>query len=180
KLRLDRLTNLQKPALTVPLKLTATAVLAGRHVDVTLDSETLTPTPAKLQVKGGHDLSTGTGSATVALSSPAFKKGGLQPADLSPAFGGLVSGLEGTAALAGTLRWTARTITPDLTVTLKAARSTSSLALTGTLSLAGQAIEGSAISVTVTAPDAGLRNPAVARVKKLSVQPQAAGGQRIV
>src|SRR5262249_5614662 len=107
-------------------------------------------------------------------------KGGPQPADLFPAFGGLVSGLEGTAALAGTLRWTARTITPDVTVTLKAARSTSSLALTRTLSPAGPAIEGSAISVPVPAPDAGLRNPAVARVKKLSVQPQAAGGQRIV
>src|SRR5262249_27787706 len=127
-LSLDRLANLQKPALTTPLKLTATTVLAGRHVEFTLDGATLTPAPAKLQVKGGHDLSTGTGSATVALSSPAFKKGGLQPGEIVPALAGLVQGLDGTAALAGTVRWTGRTLSPNLTLSLKTARATSSVA----------------------------------------------------
>ena len=88
KFTIARLSNLQKPAMTQPLKLSGTATLAGSHLDFTLAGETLTKTPAKLQAKGKHELGNGSGSATVALAPLAFKRGGAQPGDQFPILAG--------------------------------------------------------------------------------------------
>lgn len=124
KLSVARLTNLQKPVLVAPLKLTGNATLAGSQLDFTTAGETITKTPAKLTAKGKHDLAKGSGGATVALAPVAFKRGGFQPGDLIPALAGptlagQVGDVEGSAGIAGTLAWTAKGLTPSLTLTFK-------------------------------------------------------------
>ena len=119
KFSIARLANLQKPVLVAPMKLSGSGQLAGAALDVTLAAETLTKTVAKLQAKGSHDLVKGSGNATIALAPVPFKQGGFQPADLVPSLAGLAQDVDGSAGIAGTLRWTAKTLTPDLTVTLK-------------------------------------------------------------
>lgn len=155
-----RLTNLQKPAMTQPLKLTGTASLTGSHVDFTLAGETLTKTPAKLQAKGKHELGNGSGSATVAVAPLAFKRGGLQPGDLFPILAGQVKDLDGTVGIAGTLRWTAKALTPDLTLTLKDVSLPTSSAqvqsINGAIKLSGfwppVTPGGQSLTATITAP----------------------------
>jgi hypothetical protein len=119
KFSIARLANLQKPVLVAPMKLSGSAQLAGTALDVTLAAETLTKTAAKLQGKGSHDLAMGSGNATFALAPVAFKQGGFQPGDLVPGLAGLARDVDGSAGIAGTLRWTAKSLTPDLTLTLK-------------------------------------------------------------
>ncbi|HSY84934.1 MAG TPA: YdbH domain-containing protein [Verrucomicrobiae bacterium] len=160
KFSVARLTNLQKPAMTQPLKLSGTAALAGSHLDFTLAGETLTKTPAKLQAKGKHELGNGSGSAAVAVAPLAFKRGGLQPGDLFPILAGQVKNLDGTVAIAGTLRWTAKALTPDLTLTLKDVSLPTSSAqiqsINGAIKLSGfwppATPGGQSLTATITAP----------------------------
>jgi Dicarboxylate transport len=160
KFSVARLTNLQKPAMTQPLKLSGTAALAGSHLDFTLAGETLTKTPAKLQAKGKHELGNGSGSAVVAVAPLAFKRGGLQPGDLFPILAGQVKNLDGTIAIAGTLRWTAKALTPDLTLTLKDVSLPTSSAqiqsINGAIKLSGfwppMTPGGQSLTATITAP----------------------------
>ncbi|HEY2111507.1 MAG TPA: YdbH domain-containing protein [Dongiaceae bacterium] len=160
KFSVARLTNLQKPAMTQPLKLSGTAALAGSHLDFALAGETLTKTPAKLQAKGKHELGNGSGSATVAVAPLAFKRGGLQPGDLFPILAGQVKNLDGTVAIAGTLRWTAKALTPDLTLTLKDVSLPTSSAqiqsINGAIKLSGfwppVTPGGQSLTATITAP----------------------------
>jgi hypothetical protein len=119
KFTLARLTSLQKPASTVPLKLTGTATLAGPNLDFTATGNSLSKTPARIVAKGRYQLGANSGSATVSLDPVTFKPGGLQPGDLWPALAGAVRDLDGTVALAGTLSWKATALTPDMTLTLK-------------------------------------------------------------
>jgi len=119
KFSVARLTNLQKPGLVAPLKFSGSATLLGPLLDFTLAGETLTKSPAKLQAKGKHDLAKRNGGATVTLSPVVFKRGGLQPGDLFPSLAGMAQDVEGSAGLAGTLTWTDKALTPDLTLTLK-------------------------------------------------------------
>jgi hypothetical protein len=119
KFSIARLTNLRKPALVAPAELGGSATLSGMQLEFSLAGETLTKTPAKLQVKGKHDLAKGSGSATASLAPVAFKRGGLQPGDPFPALAGLAQDVEGSAGIAGTLAWTAKALTPALTLTLK-------------------------------------------------------------
>jgi hypothetical protein len=114
-----RLANLQKPVLVAPMKLSGSGQLAGTVLDVTLTAETLTKTAAKLQAKGSHDLAKGGGNAAIALAPVTFKQGSFQPGDLVPTLAGLAQDVDGSAGIAGTLRWTAKALTPDLTLTLK-------------------------------------------------------------
>jgi Dicarboxylate transport len=160
KFSVARLTNLQKPAMTQSLKLSGTAALAGSHLDFTLAGETLTKTPAKLQAKGKHELGNGSGSAAVAVAPLAFKRGGLQPGDLFPILAGQVKNLDGTVAIAGTLRWTAKALTPDLTLTLKDVSLPTSSAqiqsINGAIKLSGfwppMTPGGQSLTATITAP----------------------------
>jgi hypothetical protein len=160
KFTVARLTNLQKPAMTQPLKLSGTAMLAGSHLDFTLAGETLTKTAAKLQAKGKQELGNGSGSATVAVAPLLFKRGGLQPGDLFPIMAGQVKDLDGTVGIAGTLRWTAKALTPDLTLTLKDVSLPTSSAqiqsINGAIKLSGfwppVTPGGQSLTATITAP----------------------------
>jgi hypothetical protein len=160
KFTIAKLTNLQKPAMTQPLKLSGTAALTGSHLDFTLAGETLTKTAAKLQAKGKHELGNGSGSATVAVAPLAFKRGGLQPGDLFPILAGQVKDLDGTVGIAGTLRWTAKALTPDLTLTLKDVSLPTSSAqiqsINGAIKLSGfwppVTPGGQSLTATITAP----------------------------
>jgi hypothetical protein len=119
KLSIARLTNRQKPALVAPVKLSGSATLVGPLLDFTLNCETLTKSPAKLQAKGKHDLAKGNGGAAVTLAPIAFKREGPQPGDLFPSLAGMAQDMKGSAGLAGTLAWTVKALTLDLTLTLK-------------------------------------------------------------
>jgi len=160
KFTIARLSNLQKPAMTQPLKLNGTATLAGSHLDFTLAGETLTKTPAKLQAKGKHELGNGSGSATVALAPLAFKRGGAQPGDQFPILATVAKDIDGSVGVAGTLRWTAKTLTPDLTLTLKNLSFPTSSAeiqsINGAIKLSGfwppVTPGGQSLTATITAP----------------------------
>jgi hypothetical protein len=120
KLSIGRLANRQKPMLVTALKLLVDAVLTGQRLDFTLVGDVLGKGPARLQAKGRLDFSTGAGNAAVTLGPLVFRRGGLQPADLSPALASVaVENVDGSIGLAGRLAWTARGLVPDLTLTLK-------------------------------------------------------------
>ena len=177
KFTVAKLTNLQKPAMTQPLKLNGTATLTGSHVDFSLTGETLTKIPAKLQAKGKHELGNGSGSATVAVAPLTFKRGGLQPGDFFPILAGQVKNLEGTVGIAGTLRWTAKALTPDLTLTLKDVSLPTSSAqiqsINGAVKLSGfwppTTPGGQSLTATITAP--GLPPAKLSLIGQLAAKP---------
>jgi len=177
KFSIARLANLQKPVLVAPMKLSGSAQLAGTALDVTLAAETLTKTVAKLQAKGSHDLAKGSGNATIALAHVAFKQGGFQPGDLVAGLAGLAQDVDGSAGIAGTLRWTAKTLTPDLTLTLKDLALTTPdariQAINGAIKLNGlwppATPAGQSLSATIAAP--GLPPAKLALTGQLQAKP---------
>jgi hypothetical protein len=183
---LARLSALEKPEPIAPLKLTGTVALAGARLDFALTGESVTKSPTSLKVEGSCALADDSGSATVALGPAPFKPGGLQPADLFPALAGLAPELQGSLDLAATLRWKGTSFSPDATLTLrdlalKAAptiHGVAKLAVAGSFAPAGPTLVGEGLKITLTAP-ALLPNPAAIALKRLTVEPQAAGGPRV-
>jgi dicarboxylate transporter DctA-like protein len=123
QLAIGRLLNRQQPILAVPLSLSASASLTGPHVDFTIlgelgGKERGSKSTARLEAKGRHDRSSGSGSATIVLEPVMFHRGSVEPGDLAPALGGMVEDVEGSVGLGGTLRWSSVAVTPDLTLHL--------------------------------------------------------------
>lgn len=116
KLSVGRLVNRRDPQLVAPLALTANATLVGPNVDFILDVFADTKPVSKLEVKGRHDLSADSGSATISMQPIEFRKGGLQPVNIIPAFDGRMENARGTVAVAGSFRWDHAGLSPNLLV----------------------------------------------------------------
>lgn len=114
-----QLVNLQQPALVVPLTIAGEASLTGALLDFSFRVTSPVEGALKVDLKGQHDQSANSGSATVTLAPIAFKLGGRQVAGLSPAFGPSVPPLAGSVALDGTMRWAGDVLQPNLTLRLK-------------------------------------------------------------
>jgi hypothetical protein len=115
---IGRLVNRQQPMLVSPLGLVATARLTGTRLVFSLQA-TGGKGMLKLQAKGQHDIASNRGSANIALAPILFRRGSLQPGDLFPALAGRAEDIDGSVALAGPVRWTGSTLSPDLTLKLK-------------------------------------------------------------
>ncbi len=155
KLTVGQLINRQKPMLVTPLSLATTATLSGNRVDFSLQGRALGKNPATMQAKGQYDLVAQAGTANITLAPILFHKGGLQPIDLFPIFGKPVEDVDGSVALAGTLRWKGVVLSPDLVLTLNhLAFATSSAEvqnLNGTIKLIGLSPPATAAGQTLTA-----------------------------
>lgn len=114
-----QLVSLQQPALVVPLQFTGEVAMAGPLLDFTLGVESQIESGVKVQIKGQHDQAANSGSATVTMAPITFKRGGRQPASLSPALGAGAPPLEGAVAVDGTVRWAKNVLSPNLTLRLK-------------------------------------------------------------
>jgi hypothetical protein len=88
----------------VPLRLQASAALAAGKLDLTA---ALADEAARLRlgISARHDLASAVGAATLSSQPLAFDPAGLQPRDLSPAFGRNLQEVSGTLRLGGKLSW---------------------------------------------------------------------------
>ncbi len=155
KLTVGQLINRQKPMLVTPLSLTTTATLSANRLDFSLQGRALGKNPATIQAKGQYDLAAQAGAANISLAPIPFHKGGLQPVDLFPIFGKPVEDVDGSVALAGTLRWKGMVLSSDLVLTLKQLAFATSSAevqnLNGAIKLIGLSPPATAAGQTLTA-----------------------------
>jgi hypothetical protein len=111
-LRGARMVDSSSPPRVVPLRLQGSAALAAGRLAFKAaladDAGRL-----KLDLSGQHDLDAGSGTASVSSQPLTFAPTGLQPRDLSPAFGRGLQEVGGTIRLGGKLSWK-----PNTSVTL--------------------------------------------------------------
>lgn len=118
RLSVGQLVDQHDPKLVAPLSLTADATLVGSTLDFVVDLLADTKAAAKAEIKGRHDLSSNSGSATITMQPIEFKQAGLQPANLSPAFASGLANVSGRVALGGSVRWDRTGFFPNLLVHL--------------------------------------------------------------
>jgi hypothetical protein len=119
KLSVARLADRQTPMRMAPASLDAEANLAGAGVDFALHAAAGPSGGATLEATGTFNGDKGRGSAAITLGPIAFRRGGLQPADLVPPLRGMVDAVEGSLSAKGTMRFSAGEFAPDLHLQLK-------------------------------------------------------------
>jgi hypothetical protein len=117
-LRGVRIVDSSGPPRFVPLRLQGSAALAAGKVAFKAaladDAGRL-----KLDLSGQHDLEGGTGAILVTSQPLAFAPSGLQPRDLSPAFGRGLQEVSGTVKVGGKISWKPNSSTTTLSLALK-------------------------------------------------------------
>ena len=119
QLAITRLADRQQRMLVAPLSLAANATFAGPRLDFTLHAEAGPAAAARLEARGWHDRSSGSGMASISVEPMVFQRGAVQPADIFPVLGGMIEDVEGSLAAAGSLRWSGGGLSPDVVVTTK-------------------------------------------------------------
>jgi hypothetical protein len=113
-----RLVDAASPPAFVPLRLQGTGTLAGTRIDAkgVLSDE---GNHLKLALTLQHDLAGGAGGVSLSAAPLAFATGGLQPRDLSPAYGRTLQEVEGSLGLSGKVSWKPGTSTTNMKLAIK-------------------------------------------------------------
>ncbi|MGE0092933.1 MAG: YdbH domain-containing protein [Alphaproteobacteria bacterium] len=119
KFTVNRLSNLQTPALVQPLRLTGEAALTGKKVDFALRAHMETAgSKGEVVVAGHHDIATNSGSASISVPPVTFRSSAVQPAHFAPVLEGTLPDVAGSVSVSGSARWQDFVLLPDIAVTL--------------------------------------------------------------
>lgn len=119
KFAVNKLSNLQTPALVQPLHLTGEAALTGKKVDFALRARMETVGgKGEVVVAGHHDTATNNGSASISVPPVIFRSKAVQPAHFAPVLEGTLPDVAGSVSVSGSARWQDFVLSPDIAVTL--------------------------------------------------------------
>ena len=137
---------------TVTVELAGTRSTGG---ELSFDAHLTNPEAGlDLRAQGTHDVSARGGATEITMAPLSFSAGGLQPGDLSPRLGDLISDVSGGLRAGGTIAWHDDIVESDLAITLDAldlkAKRLDLQDLTGDLRITGLRPPATAADQTIT------------------------------